>query len=112
MVLQLHISATQQKAPLHDMHQNGSKSSQRAPNVSPSPTISRLADKLQSKVCSIPAKELQVLGKDGPFHRERTQPLGTTEVPYPAKTLISAASLIITAPSTSMSHCNAASLIS
>ena len=81
MVLQLHISATQQKAASHNMRQNGSDSSQRVSNVNPSPRISRLADKLQSKVCSFPAKELQVLGTDGPFHRERTEPLGTTEVP-------------------------------
>ena len=86
MVLQLHMSTMQQKAPSHDMHQNGSNNSQRAPNVNPSPRISRLADKLQSKVCSFPAKELQVLGRDGPFHRERTEPLGTTQVSYLAKT--------------------------
>ena len=81
MVLQLHMSTTQQKAPVHNMDQNGSNNSQRIPNVNPSPRISRLADKLQSKVCSFPAKELQVLGRDGPFHRERTEPLGTTQVP-------------------------------
>ena len=82
MVLQSHMSATQQRAPLHNMDQNGSNSSQRVPNVNPSPRISRLADKLQLKVCSFPAKELQVLGRDAPFHRERTEPLGMTQVPY------------------------------
>ena len=82
MVLQLHMSAMQQKVPLHTINQNGSNNSQHVPNVNPSPRISRSADKLQSKVCSFPAKELQVLGRDGPFHRERTEPLGTTQVPY------------------------------
>ena len=86
MVLQLHMSTMQQKSPLHNMDQNGSNNSQRVPNVNPSPRISSLADKLQSKVCSFPAKELQVLGRDGPFHRERTEPLGTTQVPHLAIT--------------------------
>ena len=75
MALRLQMSLQQQSQ--KTMPQNGSQTAHR---VNPSPKIASAAEKIPSKVCSFPAKELQVLGKDGPFHRERTEPLGQTKV--------------------------------
>ena len=78
MVLHLRMSAQQQASKATP--QNGSRQATQAPRPNPSPRISKSAEKLPSKVCSFPAKELQVLGRDGPFYRERTEPLGQTKV--------------------------------
>ena len=75
MALRLQMSLQQQNQ--KTMPQNGSQTAHR---VNPSPKIGSAAEKIPCKVCSFPAKELQVLGKDGPFHRERTEPLGQTKV--------------------------------
>jgi len=75
MALRLRMSTPQQTP--KTTPQNGSHKAHR---VNPSPKIASAAEKIPSKVCSFPAKELQVLGKDGPFHRERTEPLGETKV--------------------------------
>ncbi len=75
MALRLQMSVQQQTQ--KTMPQNGSQTAHR---VNPSPKIGSAAEKIPCKVCSFPAKELQVLGKDGPFHRERTEPLGQTKV--------------------------------
>ena len=75
MALRLRMSIQQQTQ--KTVPQNGSQTGHR---VNPSPRIDFAAGKIPSKVCSFPAKELQVLGKDGPFHRERTEPLGQTKV--------------------------------
>lgn len=68
--------SSQQQTP-KTMPQNGS---QKAHKMNPSPKIAFAAEKDPCKVCSFPAKELQVLGRDAPFHRERTEPLGETKV--------------------------------
>ena len=75
MALRLQMSLQQQSQ--KTLPQNGSQTAHR---VNPSPKIASAAEKIPGKVCSFPAKELQVLGKDGPFHRERTEPLGQTKV--------------------------------
>lgn len=75
MALRLHMSLQEQTQ--KTVSQNGSQTAHR---VNPSPRIDPAAGKIPSNVCSFPAKELQVLGKDGPFHRERTEPLGQTKV--------------------------------
>ena len=75
MALRLHMSSQQQTP--KTMPQNGSQKGHR---INPSPRIASAAEKSPCKVCSFPAKELQVLGRDAPFHRERTEPLGQTKV--------------------------------
>jgi hypothetical protein len=46
----------------------------------PSPSISEDAEHLPSKVCSVPPSSLAVLSKDGPFRRERLEPLQSTRL--------------------------------
>ena len=75
MPVRLHMSNHQQTQ--KTLSQTGSQTAYRG---NPSPKLGSTAEKTPCKVCSFPAKELQVLGKDGPFHRERTEPLGQTKV--------------------------------
>ena len=75
MPVRVHMSIQQQTQ--KTLSRTGSQTIHRG---NPSPKLGSAAEKTPCKVCSFPAKELQVLGKDGPFHRERTEPLGQTKV--------------------------------